>query len=258
MAATDDFPVDVSTKGDFRSEDVAWATERIVAVTGKVSDPVVRVELRLTHQPNVPRRRPYLAEASISVEGTPIRSHVAAPTLTEAIDFLVDRLQRRVVRHEDRRHRIGRRHDTGDSGEHEWRHGDLPAHRPEYFDRPYDERQLVARKTLALEPLTIDEAAFDLDVLGHDFYLFCEARSGLDAVIAYEDDVLVLWHPAPDALDLDHTAVAVTLRTSGVPSCTPRTPGIASTPEGSRTCSTSTRRRGGVRCCIAATTATTG
>ena len=43
----------------------------------------------------------------------------------------------------------------------EWRHGDLPTQRPEYFDRPYDERELVRTKTFALEPISVDEAAFD-------------------------------------------------------------------------------------------------
>ena len=36
--------------------------------------------------------------------------------------------------------------------------------------------------------MTCDEAAWDLDMLGHDFYLFTEIESGADAVICHADD----------------------------------------------------------------------
>ena len=45
-----------------------------------------------------------------------------------------------------------------------------------------DERDVVRRKTF-LEPMTPDEAAFDMDMLGHDFYLFTDLRSGKDAIV---------------------------------------------------------------------------
>jgi hypothetical protein len=68
-----------------------------------------------------------------------------------------------------------------------WRHGDLPTQRPEYYDRPVEDREVVRHKTFALEPMMCDEAAFDLDMLGHDFYLFTEIESGVDAVIFHAD-----------------------------------------------------------------------
>jgi hypothetical protein len=42
---------------------------------------------------------------------------------------------------------------------------------------------VIRRKTFALEPMTPDEAAFDMDLLGHDFLLFTDLSSGQDAVI---------------------------------------------------------------------------
>jgi len=46
--------------------------------------------------------------------------------------------------------------------------GDLPTARPEYFDRPAEDRQLVRHKTYAIDELTPDEAAFDMDQLDYD------------------------------------------------------------------------------------------
>src|SRR5512135_1857947 len=65
----------------------------------------------------------------------------------------------------------------------EWRHTDLPADRPEYFDRPREERLLVRRKTWTAEALTPEEAEFDLAQLDYDFYLFRDLRTGWDALI---------------------------------------------------------------------------
>ena len=47
---------------------------------------------------------------------------------------------------------------------------------------------MVRRKTFALAPMTLDEAAFEMDLLGHDFYLFTDAATGKDAVVCRDGD----------------------------------------------------------------------
>jgi hypothetical protein len=42
---------------------------------------------------------------------------------------------------------------------------------------------LSAAKTFALQPMTSDEAAYEMDLLDHDFYLFTNLETGADAVI---------------------------------------------------------------------------
>jgi hypothetical protein len=42
---------------------------------------------------------------------------------------------------------------------------------------------VLRRKTFAVTPLTHHEAAYEMDLLGHDFYLFTEEASGKDAVV---------------------------------------------------------------------------
>jgi hypothetical protein len=50
----------------------------------------------------------------------------------------------------------------------------------------------VRRKTLALEPMGIDEAAFDLDRLGHDFFLFRELITDADSLIFFDRETGLL------------------------------------------------------------------
>ncbi len=90
---------------------------------------------------------------------------------------MTDRLGRRLVQLRERnrtRHRW-----IGVAGEHEWRHGDLPR-RPA---APPAGGQVLRRKTFALEPMSPDEAAYEMDLLDHDFYLFTDRDSGAGAVV---------------------------------------------------------------------------
>jgi hypothetical protein len=45
----------------------------------------------------------------------------------------------------------------------------------------------VRRKTFAVEPMTVDEAAYEMDLLAHDFYLFTDRDTSRDVVV-YRDD----------------------------------------------------------------------
>jgi ribosome-associated translation inhibitor RaiA len=196
----------VSLHGEVSQDAVAYARDKVAALTERIGEPVLYAEVRLDLAPDPARARPALAEATLDLNGKPVRARVAAGEFTEAIDLLTERLESRVRRHEKRLQREGRElHRTGEHAEHEWQHGDLPTHRPEYFPRPYDERELVRTKTLALEPMTVDEAAFDLDRLGHDFYLFRELTTDADSVIFFDHDTGALGFQQPEGTTRDPT-----------------------------------------------------
>ena len=91
------------------------------------------------------------------------------------------RLRRQLVQLRDRtrtRHRW-----TGVAGEHEWRHGDRPREPEPWFPRAAESREVVRRKTFAAEPMTVDEAAWEMDLLDHDFYLYTDLASGEPALV---------------------------------------------------------------------------
>lgn len=216
MGVDDDIDVNITTEGDVPEQAKTYARTKVARLAGFTREPILWAEVRLVMHSIPARDRPAVAEATVSVNGSPVRAQVAARDMDEAIDLLEERLSRRLKRHEERRQRIGSdRHRTGVAEEHEWRHGDLPTQRPEWFDRPVDEREIVRKKTFALEPMTVDEAAFDLDMLGHDFYLFTELQSGADAVIAYDDDhgLCLLLPEGVDGDPTDGAAVPVRLGT---------------------------------------------
>jgi ribosome-associated translation inhibitor RaiA len=207
MIASDE--IQVSSQGQVPENVVIYARDKVAVLIARVSGPVLYAEVKLEHARDPGRQRPALAQATLDLDGKPVRAHVAAGELTEAIDLLAERLEQRVRRHETRLQREGRElHRTGEhaESEHEWHHGDLPSHRPEYFPRPYDERELVRTKTLALDPMTLDEAAFDLDRLGHDFYLFRELITDADSLIFFDQDTGSLGLQQPEGTTGDPTS----------------------------------------------------
>ncbi len=207
VAAVD---VHLSTRGMVSDQHRSQARDKVVRLARLCREPVRVVQIRLVVEPGPGRDRPAEVEAVVDIDGAVARAHVAAATVPEAIDLVVDRLRRRIERIEDRRHRLpDRRAATNGSRAG---HAELPAQRPQAVTRPPDEREVVRRKSFALEPLSIDEAAFDLDALAHDFYLFRERSTMRDCVLTYGLDGFELLHPDDAAPDLATTTTPVHAR----------------------------------------------
>ena len=185
-STTQPVSVEVQARGPVPATVLAYARDKIDHVTRYASHPVLAARVVLTMAPDPALERPARAEASFDVSGTQIRAHALASDMTGAVDLLEEKLRDKLVHHQERertRHRW-----IGVASEHEWRHGDLPTQREDHFPRPPEDREVMRRKTFDLSPMTPDEAAFDMDMLGHDFYLFTDLTTGKDALVYRDGD----------------------------------------------------------------------
>lgn len=197
----------ITTRGGVNEQDKAYAVDKVTRLMSGIDVPVLKADVKLSEAPDPARQRPWMAEATLDVNGQPVRAKVASHRMTDAIDLLDERLRRRFERYahvrDDRRKR-SRLHNGRE--ENEWRHGDPPADRPEYFDRPVDDRELVRRKSFAVGEMTPDEAVDALELLGHDFFVFTNLHTGSDAVVfSTEEDTIELIDASgrTDALGAD-------------------------------------------------------
>jgi hypothetical protein len=174
--------VQLTTRGDVPIGSATYAVDKIRAVVERVVRPVLSARVRLTLAPDPAVERPAMAQAVLDLDGHLLRAHTAAPTMREAIDRmedrLVDQLDRLVPDWESTR---GAMPQPG-----QWRHSSVPAHRPEHYPRPPAERRVVRHKAFSLPRTTVDEAAFDMEMLDYDFYLFTDLDNGQDSVV-YRD-----------------------------------------------------------------------
>ena len=185
-SSTPELPVRLVADDELGEDVKQHAVDVLRGVASHASGPVLhaRMTLRVHRDPAV--ERPAEAKASLDVDGRPIRAHVAAEHMVEAIDLLERRLRRDLEALEE----LGRAHrrETGVEPPGEWRHGDLPAARPAYFPRPPEQRELIRRKTFALAALTPEQAALEMEALDHDFHLFTNAENGEENVVYRRPD----------------------------------------------------------------------
>ncbi|MER6122117.1 HPF/RaiA family ribosome-associated protein [Streptomyces sp. NPDC001795] len=206
--------IQVETQGQMPPGVIEYAQEKLRALIGRTRKPVLFVRVKLTQMTNPAMARPAIAQANVDVNGRLARARVAADTVTEAVDLLQDRLAARLRRLEE--HWEARRGKTPGPPEHEWRHGSEPTHRPDYFPRPAEERQVVGHKSFSLARESPDEAAFELEMMDYGFHLFTDIGTGEDSVLYRSGPTgyrLAQVHPHPDLVG----PVAVPLTVSDLP-----------------------------------------
>ena len=188
MPIDDNTTFEISTDGQISDAVIERTRERIGRVGGHCREAITHVELRITDDLNHLDQAHAKAEATLVVKHGPVRAHARAATVSEATDLMIDRLRRRVDRHESKLHRIGTKRRDGVAAEGKWKHGDVddaPRHAPPIAS---EDATVVRRKTFAAGSMSVEEAMFDIGILDHDFYLFEEADTGSTCLISNGPD----------------------------------------------------------------------
>lgn len=173
--------VEVITRGDLPEGLAEYAREKIVSLGEHLGEPVLHVRIRLTQQADPAVARPVRAQVNLDLNGRPTRAQAAGATGHEAVDLMVDRLRHRITGMA--RHWEALRGRAPSVEPHEWRHGSEPAHRPPYYPRPIEERQIIRHKSFTPARRSAGEAAWQMDQMDYDFHLFTEAATDADAVV---------------------------------------------------------------------------
>ena len=157
-----------------------------LAKLGKYDSRLTRIDVEVTRENN-----PRLASEAERVEitahsrGPVIRAEAAAPDRYAALDQAVDRLEARLRKAADRR-RDRRRSGPRDDAPMDLTALDLaPVLPPEDTGAvDGDDDALVVRdKTHQAEPMALDQALYEMELVGHDFFLFVDEESKLPSVV---------------------------------------------------------------------------
>lgn len=152
---------------------------------------VIRADVELYHEKN-PRQSEICQRVEITcrVKGPVVRSEACAADFYKALDLAVERLERRFRQAADRR-RIHHGRHTPKSVAVATRAlvesapaGALAVAEVEEDDGlPDGPGQVVREKEHPAKPMTIDQALFEMEQVGHDFFLFADADSGRPSVV---------------------------------------------------------------------------
>jgi putative sigma-54 modulation protein len=140
-----------------------YAERKLGKLDRLLADPT-KVELELAVEKNPSIAASHVAEATVWTKGPTLRARETAPDMRESIDLLVDKLERQVTRYREKRrdHHGHRAHPHGN--------GTAPEGEPVVpgEDGPF----VVKTKQFAVNPMSPEEAVLQLELIGHDFFVF--------------------------------------------------------------------------------------
>jgi putative sigma-54 modulation protein len=159
-----------------------YAEDKLGKLDRLVKDPT-RVELELAVEKNPSISDNHVAEATVWTKGPVLRARESSGDMKASIDQLVSKLERQVKRYREKRRVAPRRH----------------APQPIETALPeIDENAVAITKTkqFTVNPMTPDEAVLQLELVGHDFFVFRNAESdGINVVYRRRDGRYGLIEP---------------------------------------------------------------
>ena len=113
-------------------------------------------------------------EITISASGTIFRSEVGASSFRDALDDAVTNIERQIRKNKTRLAR--RLRNT------------MAPPVEEFDDTPVEEEEIIRTKTYPSKPMSPEEAILQMNLLGHQFFVFKDDQSGDTCVIYARKD----------------------------------------------------------------------
>jgi putative sigma-54 modulation protein len=166
--------LDMVVKGrhmDVKPDVRAYAEEKVGKVARILNGLVMSVEVELYHERNRSIGDHEVAEVTVVTKGHILRARESAAEMKTAIDKVAAKLERQARRFKEK---VVDRHAG--------RPAAVSSAEAEGEELEPD-RVVVKKKAVELKPMTEDEAILQLELLGHDFFLFASDETGVASVL---------------------------------------------------------------------------
>jgi putative sigma-54 modulation protein len=144
----------------------SYAEQKLAKLDRQLNNPRVELELAVERNPSIAAN--HVAEATIWTRGPVLRAREASSDMRASIDQLVEKLERQVKRYRSqgraRRRRAARANGPADEA--------IPVVPDE------GEPLIVKTKQFTVTPMTPEDAVLQLELIGHDFFVFRSADTG--------------------------------------------------------------------------------
>jgi len=142
-----------------------YAEEKLGKLDRHLNDATrLELELAVERNPSIADRQ--VAEATVWTKGPILRARESSDDMRASIDLLFEKLERQVKRYREKRQRKQSARNTHPLGEEV---------RPVVADE--GDPVIVKTKQFAVKPMTAEEAVLQLELIGHDFFVFRNVES---------------------------------------------------------------------------------
>lgn len=145
-------------------------------------------EVELIHERNPSIPEPEVAETTLFINGAVLKARESTADMYASIDLMADKLERQVRRYRGRQ--LDRWQGQLKNGSPE----------PEPFvveEEEEIETKIVRTKQFQMKPMGVEEAALQMELLDHSFYVFTSAETGdINVVYRRRDGNYGLIEPA--------------------------------------------------------------
>jgi putative sigma-54 modulation protein len=152
------------------SDSIREYAERKLGKLDRLLNDLTTVELELAVERNPSIAENQVAEATIFTKGPVLRAREASGDMKASIDQLTEKLMRQVKHYRESRQDHRRRSAPADPGG--------------FVSDDGAEPQIVKTKQFAVKPMSAEEAVLQLELVGHDFFVFQNADSS-DVNVVY-------------------------------------------------------------------------
>ena len=138
-----------------------------------------------------------IAEVTLPVAGHLLRAEERSNDMYASLDSVIDKLERQLRRHKGRLSRRGRGPSESEEvsvSEEDLAEEEMAETSAERESLP----QVVRTKRFAMKPMSVEEGALQMELLGHDFFVFTNAETeSINVLYRRKDGNLGLIEPAP-------------------------------------------------------------
>lgn len=165
------------------SKSLRTAAEEHLAKLDRYANGFARAEVDFSEERNPRISDSQKCEVLVHVKGHLLKAHASAPEPFAALYAVCDKVEHQVKRLKDKR--VARTHPKRVRTQRV----ELPLldDEEEEAQEPQTAR-IVKTKEFTIKPMTAEEAVLQMDLLGHDFFLFTSSESGRAAVIYRRND----------------------------------------------------------------------
>ena len=148
-----------------------YAEEKLRKLERHLADPT-RVELELSLEKNPSIAENHIAEATIWTKGPTLRARESSTDWHASIDELITKMERQAKRYNEKRH----------NHNHHGHGGSVVLETAPVV--PGEETPVIVKmKQFPVKPMTPEEAVLQLELIGHDFFVFKNSEVGELAVV---------------------------------------------------------------------------